>query len=507
MKTKKLCGLAAALALSLMCAGAAFAQDAPKPLDFSSSPAKSATAGRFTSAADDYLDVNYYSGVAFDKFFAYGSFVNSQAGQLGFAKRFGSIYLGAGYVGGMGQNWYVPPPVKKEDNIAPSTPDVWKTVNSSFANENQIFTNLVSVNSSNPNSERVAVLIGAADMGFKLGFATDRKSFKAEDFIFANTDKARAYSEYAAQDGWMIPSLGWGMARDLTANGIRPSVNVDLGFYSHKITYNRYVNWVQNDTTAGDFVYTSAGYLEPVVKVALGGFSLFKGNSGSVAIDASYAFTTRIYNNEYTVSEDGEFKTKKIKGLNYDYGYERTGKPLSENATMTNTITPALKLGYKVSDAVQFKGKISVPVEIYSETQTFMKYDTAKKTLVKDSYDTKSSSLSAAPVIDAAMQYKIFNNKLVFNVGGSFKAAQIVSYTEDASEYTMGVEEPHSKTTQKGVSFNNSVLESLRCGVTWNISDNIGFEAVTGVSASGFELLGSGNSLTSFGSFLATLRF
>jgi hypothetical protein len=564
MKTKKLCGLAAFLTLSMSGAAALFGQVTPvdlelagprKPGGFADSPTSAATFGRFGNAVDDFLSTGWYSGVEFEKFFAYGAFNGPEGipdglpiwlqdhyddpsldpdrrypqelranGQFGFAKRFGSLYLGLGYVGGMGRDWGKAGTVEQEQVLNGTRAGEYKTLTQIFLFDSddddadptpnytkdaidRIIPVAVNLDFDDDegnshywyNTERFALLLGVADMGFKLGFATNRKSFKAED-AYLSTATGVKYSELKAENGWMIPSIGWGMARDLTEKGIRPSVDVDFGLYAHKLKGTKYKDLSENDDTENERVEISKNFFEPVVGVGLGGYNFIATEEGFKAgIDLDYQLTMRLYNNEYSILKDGDYVTETVKGVN-DSGV------LTENKFTSHRIRPMFKFSYAPAESnIQFAARVLVPVFIASKTETQMDLN-AQFELKKDGDDITSSYLAFAPAIELAMQYAILGNKLVFSAGGKFTASTITMTTINTSRYNDGEEAEHTSVTAKKTEITSPSIEALSCAVTWNISENVAVEASSGVKADGFNLIGD-NSLTSFAQVLARLTF
>jgi hypothetical protein len=499
MNTKKIYGLTAAFTLSLILHGAAFVQQASStPLDFSVSPTKSSTAGLFTGAADDYLDVNAYNSVEFNSFFSYGSLASMVVGQFGFAKRIGAVYVGAGYVGSMGRGWERVDLTECEIDVSGLGLGRWKKLNEADA----INGDIGAVLPLNGNNERFAVLIGVADMGFKIGFAADRKSFEAEDVYFGTYDKNLVYSSYSARHGWLIPSVGWGMARGLTENGIRPSVNLTVGFYSEESKGALYFDLEVDDEKDIEMMFVSQNYCEPILEIALGGYDFYRGNSVRFGVDAEYTLCMKIYKNIYNLPDgNGGLAFGVVDGV-----YE--GTTIIKSDSSVHVLKPSVKLDCAFSDAVQLRAKAAFPVMFASQTNTGMDVDIADGcALKKHGVDFEMSAFSIAPVIDAALQYKILDNKLVFNMGVSFIAATITAATETTNNYVYGEEIPHQKRIKKIKQRSTNSPESLRCGVIWNINENIGVEAVTGVTAAEFDLMGSPSSLTHFTRFLAALKF
>ena len=84
------------------------------------SKTNTATAGLFGNDVDDYMSVNYWSGIAPEKFFGYFGMGTNRAGNtynLGFAKQFKNFYWGTYYSGNLGS-------LKTTKTTTPSTTTV-----------------------------------------------------------------------------------------------------------------------------------------------------------------------------------------------------------------------------------------------------------------------------------------------------------------------------------------------------------------------------------------------
>ena len=63
-------------------------------------------------------------------------------------------------------------------------------------------------------------------MGFRLTYRTNYQSFNESNIVSNN----QLYKSYQAENGYITPQLAWAMAKNLTKNGIRPYVTLDLAF-------------------------------------------------------------------------------------------------------------------------------------------------------------------------------------------------------------------------------------------------------------------------------------
>ncbi|MDR0487557.1 MAG: hypothetical protein LBG91_04850, partial [Treponema sp.] len=172
---KRIFGLTAALLLSAV--AGLWAQNTPAGI--LESPQSTSSQGRYRSTADNFIRTDAYGDVKFDKFFAYTSFYpgSTSRASLGFATKVGSAYLGLYY----GGNFW--------SGIQP-----WNSteVDQDFKDAKKTFPTYTTApeysNANTTTDNRFAVLIGAANMGFRLSYASTYQSFKGEDIYDSTND-------------------------------------------------------------------------------------------------------------------------------------------------------------------------------------------------------------------------------------------------------------------------------------------------------------------------------
>ena len=286
-----------------------------------SSPTSTATAGVFTTDVDDALDVLYYSGVEFDKGFGFigitgaedyaGVAVNGGVPSLGYATRFGDLYIGAWYRG----------------NIANTNNTETQAVTSTYNLTNQLLTQKQTqttyYNQYTDSNNSIDVLIGVAGMGIKVGFSEALRVWSYPlnanaNFVTTVTENdasgaSKTYindyivDDYTRIQGQLTPSLEWGMsleAGDLTINpkvGLSLGINRDTNIYNVKgaLSGTNYTYGTLNDEIIGlDTVNYVNGevndYLSPAITVGAG-IDL----SSGATIGIEYGIGFDIYNNSY----------------------------------------------------------------------------------------------------------------------------------------------------------------------------------------------------------------
>jgi hypothetical protein len=287
------------------------------------------TAGVFTSDVDDALDVINYSNVEFDKWFGfigYGGIGQSPV-NLGYATRFGDLYVGAYYSGNFlnvseGQTETVKVNYNLQTQL--QTSKVTTTVN----------TNTISSNNA------VGVLIGVAGMGIGVGFhenVTEIKYPGTSIIVIENADGSIDQSngdirDYSNVSGTLTPTLQWGMSLDLDSVVIKPRVELGAEFGLDSVINNSRAPFT---TINGEFVGAETlnltgknnRYVTPKISVGAGidfeGFSL----------DVTYGIDFSVYDNSY---DDSGFSGSTAGTVEWN-GSKQTTTTLATTQTVSST--------------------------------------------------------------------------------------------------------------------------------------------------------------------------
>ena len=482
MKSKKILGLI--LILSMIAVSGVFAQRA-EPTGFITSPTSNATAGRFSTNVDDYIATQWYTGddVKFNNWFAFGSFASATRAALGYARNFGGIYVGL-YYGGNLFRGYTTNTYTESDSSAGGSPKSIKA-----------YTSGPTISAANWNDNRFAVLIGVADMGFRLSYASTHDGFKDSDMAIG----ANYYKNYKSALGWIEPQIQWGMAKSLLAEGIQPSATLDLGFFRNFVRVEQYTAGTWN--TIGEVVNSSQNYFQPRLALNLGGYTFYTGSAFTMSADLDYTLTLQIYRNDYSYAANS---TKTIKGIN-------TGAALSENSSMENNVAPSLKASYTGNDKLGLIAQLYLPFDFLSQKTTGMAIKNASGDLWKNGADVSTFTFTVTPTLNLGLQYQILPSKLALNAGGIVQAVTLTTTKTDTAAYANDVKGGTSKS--RSTTFTNPAsVTSLYAGVSYNLSKNLTFDAVTGVyGTNGANIFGTGGigggSITVFGQILASLKF
>jgi len=461
------------VALLLVMSAGAFAQ-----LDFTGwkSPQNSATAGRYRSAADNFIRPDAFTGVSFKTFYAVASFADNSMAQLGFATKISNMYLGVAYRGKFWSNFasfdYTETEVPNWGGVAGNT----KTV--------PVYsrTNIVTdpFDSTEPLNS-VAILLGLPDMnmGFRLAFTTDYQYKKFEASVISSIQVKSA----EAGDGKITPQLAWSMTKALTDKGIQPYVVLDLAFVSD---FRKY----EEADGSGTRIGTSKNNFAPTLSVGLGGYTLYQNESNfKLTADLAYALSLYLYANEYSYLDpsNNDWKTKKVNGT------WNGSTVLQEYSASNNTITPSLA-GQWSGGPLALKFQLSLPIAIDGSITQNKSIDADFKDLGDKSTQT---TVSFIPKLSLGAQWKVFS-MLTFNIGDTvvFNDGSYLQTTQAAHK------------TVKSVSGNTTNKFSL--GVTFMPTENLSFEATNGISTTnnGLDTFATGsNGLFFFGGLLASLKF
>ena len=436
-----------------------------------SSPQSTATQGRIRSAADDFIRPDSYTSARVNDWFGMTSFASTSSVSLGYAKQMEKLYIAAYYGGTFWAN--VTPFDYTETKVDGKTYQAYGSL---------VFT------SPKPNN-RVAVLIGVADMGFRFSFFSDHESFSGSNVQTG----AINYKSYAMDVGSLRPQLAWSMTKNLAENGIKPYVTVDLDFQR---------DYQKTETTAGgmgEYIGHSNNIVQPIVQVGLGGFNLHSKDAFRLSADLEYRLTLNIYDNEYSYTDGGKYKTGKISGLNPGSG------SYTENSSVSNLITPYLAAQWG-GGPVALRARLQLPVSLGSRETAAVSLNNNK--MQKNGADTTTTTIGFNPAIQLALQWRPIS-KLALNVGGSIGMGAISNVTTETTSYSGGTKQ--GSTSKSVASTFGSTSNQLTIGATFNPTDYLTFEAASGVGSNNnidvFSTTSSSGGLFNFANLLVSLKF
>jgi len=479
--------------LLLISAVGAWAQNLPG--NIWASPQSNTTEGRYRSNADNFIRPDQYAGVSFGKWFGMVSFLwdtsdFSQIATAGFAAKANNVYIGAFYSGnfwaGAPSNNYIEeePAVTPAGGVAGKVYDVYGNIS--------VATNPVN---------NAAVLIGVADMGFRLTYRTNYQSFKKSGIVTED----QLYDNYQTENGYIAPQIAWAMAKDLTKDGIRPYVSVDLLF--NRDYQKTEIAGSDSAGITGENIGRSLNHIDPSFSAGLGGYTFLNKDGFRLSADLDYVLTLNIYDNEYSYIEDGKYKTGKIKGT-----YSPGNNPYIEKSLLSSLVTPSLS-GQWSRDRLALRFKLNLPLTFESRKETLMDLNSANK-LINQGTSNSTFTFIFRPDVRLALQYKIIPDKLTLNAGARIQATAITLDTIDQDYYTLG-EKTSSRKIHNSSFINTGTstqfVSRFSIGPAFNFTDNAWIEATTGVTnvygnTGTVEVFAPGG-LFSFGSILAGFKF
>jgi hypothetical protein len=472
-----------------------------------SSPQSTATEGRYRSNADDFIRPDTYTGLRLSKWFglvAFNSKVDAEGAELGalatagFATKVKKVYIGAFYSGDF---WTWSPTknyTKRQFITAPLGGVAYETYD---------------VYSSYPNVvprpvNNAALLIGIADMGFRLTYRTDHQSFKENDIVIGNDATGyQLYKSYQTEGGYIAPQIAWAMAKDLTEkNGIRPYATLDLVFYRE---YQKAETaGADAEDNFGEKITYSENHFDPSLGAGMGGYHFYNKDGFRLTADIDYILTLNIYNNEYSYAEDGNYKTGKIKGT-----YRVSSQPFTERSYVFNSLTPSLA-GSWSKDRLALRFKLNLPLTLTNEKQSIMNLDSSYD-LINTGASNTNTVFTFRPDLRLALQYKIFPDRLTLNAGARIQATAITIRTTDNTNYSpsgdiISSSKIHETTFADNTGTGSRFVSRFHLGATFNLTENVWLEAMTGVSnayGDGVIDIFAPGGLFSFGSILVVLKF
>jgi hypothetical protein len=478
-----------ALMLSMITASGMWAQNLPANLW--TSPQSATTEGRYRSNADDFIRPDSYLGVKFNKWFGMVSFLwddtYSAIATTGFATSVFNIYVGAFYSGNLWANAPVNNYIYKEPEITP---------NGGREDKAYHVYNSISVSGISNPVNNFALLIGVANMGFRITYRTNYQSFEESNIVTED----QLYDSYYDASGYIAPQIAWAMAKDLTANGVRPYVTIDLVF--NRDNQKTETSGVDADGVSGARIGRSLNHFDPVFAAGLGGYTIYNNDGFKLSSDFDYVLTLNIYSNEYSYVEDGVYKTGKIAGT-----YSPGSNPYVQEFFVSNLLTPSLS-GSWSDDKLSLKIKLNTPFMFSSRRQDSMGLD-SNGDLIYNGASNSTSTFTFRPDLRLALQYKIAPGRLTLNSGARIQTTAITRETVSQEYYTNNVRDAGQEILQN--SFGGTFVSRFSLGTTLNLTENAWIEATTGVTnAYGNEgtidIFAPGG-VFSFGSILVALKF
>ncbi|GHV93560.1 hypothetical protein AGMMS50268_40630 [Spirochaetia bacterium] len=450
------------------------AQDiqAPPSIGAPKSTTKTATADRIGTDVDNFLDYTGHTGVKFDNWFGYAGY--ESLASVGYARKLGSIYLGAWYKGNVartqavsGLSWSGPGSTSIIGNgININLNDLINPVYDAFG---ELQSTTKSTGQDNADGivtdNQLQALIGFGNMAVKVGFREFLYSQPDYTNIYgANQNQtmttpgsgtvayANALESFSDLHGNLQPNVGWGAAFALGKFTLKPKAEVAIA-----IVQDARETVVKDGTSVyGNGAVTSkkSGYANNFVRpsITVGADIALQGkNGGTWTPGIAYNIFFDVYSNDY----DAYGSSGTVKGtVNYTASDTISGNesthvvtvsPIStvvtdtakirvvEKSAVYNVITPGISYSDNFGDRVKFGFKAQVPVHFGSRTESSYSETTAKtdtkytsgtsthQTQVtrQNQQETVTSQFRISPKIDVGTSYQVIPGKLALNAGVS----------------------------------------------------------------------------------------
>ena len=488
-------------------AGIAFAQ-VDVPGNALASPQSTATSGRIRSTADNFIRADSYSDVKFDKIYTMMGYQNAPStANLGFAAKAGNVYIGTYYGGTFWAN--IPNTTYTESNGA------W--LGETNKNGVKNYAVLPSVTGGTAPSNNLSILIGVADMGFRVSVYTNKRLFSDTDFAVDPPaasppgTPSNYYKSYEAESGVVTPQILWSMTKNLTANGIKPYAALDMAFTKNYIKESQYKNnggsWTAEESITNSDINTVT-----TVRAGLGGLTLLNKNGFRFSADIDYVLGLTSYDNEYNYA-DSSGNNKINTGFKGTINTAGAAPAFDEKSETRHTITPYVSGQWSGGPlAFRFKFNMGVPITETVSTQKTLKTD-GSGSLEKNGADSKIVMVGFNPDLRLAAQWKIVPN-LALNLGGRINFNTMSNTTTEGKSYTNDKENDNSSFKTVAVSNPTGISNTLAIGVTFNATDNLTFEVASGASNGRINVFGatdntgaSPNGLFYFTNLLVSLRY
>ena len=404
---KKIFKIVATLLLVLVTSTFVFAQ---------TSNTFTATAGTLRDDADNFMDVRYYNDVDFSNFFAW---TNLSLGDvnLGFAKKFNELYLGAYYAGDLLNS-------------------LTKTESKEISSEE-----IVSYTKNETGMHEFDLLFGFSGMALKLN-----TNFNINSTYTSETN-------YVKNSNYIFDLTWGGLSVPVENFALRPYASIGYAF-TDASTYT------EDDTTPGIVTKTTdkSGNLG-LLTVSLGSDLEWGDKSGFFSVAGlTYALS-------FATGLNGEIRETVT---SIDGGSTNTIITKRDGASnVVNIIAPYYRFEYTASEKVKFGGCVNAVLGINSLCNGFPYIDTPSTET-----PTVITTSTIASTVALGMQYKLKEN-FAMNVGFGANLPSIFSVKNvDAVNNTRTV------VANTVVGDVDTLFSSfLRTGFVWDINENCALDA------------------------------
>lgn len=495
------------LLLIMTTAGAAFAQHGTwtqlsRPDGIVGAPSNFTTFGIWSGQWHNIMSPAWHSGVSFENWIGSASFHHADRFALTYATRIDDMYLAA-YVGGTGFGGFL------NRSFSTMHSDLWM-----FGGELREFRQEAFPNLTAANNNRVAVLLGVADMGFRLSYGTTVGSFNVNDAYVtglptglssAMSASAGYFSELSSSYGMRQIELMWAMSSDMLDIGVRPTAALRLNFARNVATFSAF--YPMSGRPTGDITAFSYNYVQPEIEVQSGWVNLFTTESGWLLRgDFTYILGFRVFSNNFSIFDPlGRSITNQSISGTAGYG----GADLVERSWVNHQITPRVQLSW-VGDNVSLSTRLVLDNTLTSSQANPRILNANDRVVNHGQRDVSTFTYSFQPVLDMGVRWFAIPDRFTLQAGGRFGLGDIERTVTGTTVFDAdGDALPRQPTTATNVTFAAAVRE-LRVGATFRFNQYLALDATTGVSGTSgtINIFGSGNNnLFTFGNIMAVLTF
>lgn len=397
-----------------------------------------ATADTLRDDADNFMNVRYYNDVDFSNFFAWTDLSLDEA-NLGFAKKFDALYLGAYYNG-----------------------DLWDGSSDKTTTENT-----TNVTKNITGNHKFDLLFGFSGMAFMLD-----TNFNLDNTKTSYVDTENEYeSESKTNNSTYTFGLTWGGLSVPAGNAnLRPWAKIAFDINDATV----YSEVKTGDTTVVTTDKTNTNNLN-TLSVTLASDAEW----GSK--DAFFSVAGLAYTLETAIGANGVV-------YKYTDGDNTSSTTRAGKQDISNIFSPYYRFEYKVSDNLKFGGRVGANLAINTSCDGYT-YDPENPPEVPNLEVKTATSISSN--LGLGMQYKLKPN-FAMNLG---LKADLPRFDSTKTVTPVG-EDAESKNVVSDV--NSSFSSNLYTGFVWDINENCALDAYMSIPLNPsilMDILGGGLSL------------
>lgn len=529
------------LALVIIMAGAAWAQDVPKE---PASPTNDATVGLVATEIDQFVNVLDWGEVKFDKAFVFMGFKQAVKNKvdLGAAFKAGPLFIGSWYQGNLGvfdgkNNKRVGTAIK--EGTLPGTLGGVTTTS-----EHKLTKNYEADHSA-------VMLFGFDNIGVRAGYLRKGQNYSGKYFdnsekddkiITKSNEPEYLDSTVYSPKGYVNkathrPFVDFGMNIPLGAMTLSPTASLEVEIYqgnSSPSTHTTFYGFktVTKKDSAEKYNIKKEQKAESDAHVGITGklgAGLALGDSLNSIFDLGYEFTVNAYDKSYKALDGTKHKVKgnyKITSdtVEEDYNRDTAGehkitKSFGADFIKKSDFSNTLRLGYKMqknfTDRLSLLAGIELPVTVgFEKSVTEKKDKTVTETMYIDPSEVHNNKVvtettvypiqtvnrlnfKVTPSIKAAVSYAAMPNRVFLNLGTEIKflettftstkesydsfvkTTKTVTEKADGSTTTLTSTAAENKTEFLHKTVGHKEVEAkLMGGLRWNVVENFAFDLV-----------------------------